>query len=99
MTSTISPTRVQVRHPHLVRNVAMGAAAVALGVGAAFLVDEWTDSTPQQTPAVEVDVTERTGSPDAVEHRMLTAEQQAHEEFCRATAWTPDALEACLVNR
>lgn len=98
MTSTISPTRVPIRRRHLGRNVAMGAAAVALGVAAAFVIEDWTDSTTVDTPSVEVevDVSETPASPDALDSRTVAAQRAAHVDFCRTTAWAPDAVEACL---
>jgi hypothetical protein len=99
MTSTVHPTPVPIRHRHLGRNVAIGAAAVALGVGAAFLIEDWTASTTvTETRSVVVDMTNADllpATPDAAEH-WVVARQAAHEQFCQTTPVAPDAIEACL---
>lgn len=100
MTTTMKPTAVPIRRRrHLGRNVAIGAAAVALGVGAAFLIEDWTDSeTVVETRSVQVDMTNADllpTSPVGAEH-WVAARQAAHVAFCQGTPVAPDAVEACL---
>lgn len=99
MTTTMKPTAVPIRRRHLGRNVAIGTAAVALGVAAAFVIEDWTDSTPvTETRSVVVDMTNADllpVSPVGAEH-WVAARQAAHVEFCQATPVAPDAVEACL---
>lgn len=99
MTSTVHPTSVPIRRRHLGRNVAIGAAAIALGVASAFVIEGWTDSSSvTETQSVVVDMKNADllpTSPVGAEH-WITARRAAHVDFCTTTPISPDAAEHCL---